>query len=93
MRYYQNQLDMMRLLERYECLTRRELLKLTRQAWRRLGHDRSRGWTMRPWHAMRRELELLVVEARKIALLFKSSRPPSEQQLLEHIHRLYNLCR
>ncbi|PRA80916.1 hypothetical protein CQ054_20835 [Ochrobactrum sp. MYb29] len=92
-RYRQSQLDMVCCLQRYERLDKRELLKQTRQAWRWLGYDRPRGWTMRRWREMRGEFEMLLNEAKGLASLFQAIKPVSEHQIEAHVRRLYNLLR
>lgn len=92
-RYRQSQLDMVCCLQRYERLDKRELLKQTRQAWRWLGYDRPRGWTMRTWREMRGEFEALLNEVTSLVSLFKATKPVSEHQIEAHVRRLYNLLR
>ncbi len=92
-RYRQSQIDMGCRLRRYERLDKRELLKQARQAWRWLGYDHPRGWTMRPWKEMRGMFEAVLNETLTLAPLFNASKPPSEQQIQAHVRRLLNLRR
>lgn len=92
-RYRQSQTDMGCCLQRYGRLDKRELLKQARQAWRWLGYDRPRGWTMRPWREMRGEFEVLLNEAQSLVPLFKTTKPVSEHQIEAQVRRLYNLLR
>lgn len=92
-RYRQSQIDMGCHLQRYERLDKRELLKQARRAWRWLGYDRPRGWTMRPWRKLRGQVEALLNEAQSLVPLFKTTKPISEHQIEAHVRRLYNLLR
>jgi hypothetical protein len=59
-RFRKSDFELMREMDRYRRLNKRELLKKTRQAWASIGHPKPRGWTFPPFHQVRASLEYLV---------------------------------
>ncbi|MBZ0163751.1 MAG: hypothetical protein K8H74_13700, partial [Notoacmeibacter sp.] len=70
---------------RHERLTRRELLKATRQAWRSVGRPMGRGWTLPPWSEFGARLDRLMRTLRDVFDQMKSGAIKGERQIAERL--------
>ncbi|GAB1581067.1 hypothetical protein [Phyllobacterium phragmitis] len=89
-RYRLSDFKILLVLDRHGRMSKRELLKETRQAWQRIRVSPPRGWMMPPWSKIQAKLDVLLPACVNVYAQVKAGKLTSEHQIAARLSRLGN---